>query len=163
MCNTRSNVFLQSMKTNPLSVKKLMKNLILRTLQQLYAVSEIIILIRWVTPPTKIENLQFEFFFIFEIPQLFNFFNFAESSLFPSLFFIDYIYIYIFEFSVLYNIQLLLILQVDFSAKWMWSDPSPSMLNSTQSVHKFFMCVLFETRSKFSPCPCLLKNLRTKY
>ena len=66
MCNTRSNVFLQSMKNNPLSVKKLMKNLILRTLRQLYAVSEIIILIRWVTPPPKVENLQFEYFFVFE-------------------------------------------------------------------------------------------------
>ncbi len=62
MCNTRSNVFLQSMKTNPLSVKKLTKNLILRALRQLYAASEIIILIRWVTPPAKVENLQFEFF-----------------------------------------------------------------------------------------------------
>ena len=81
MCNTRSNVFLQSMKTNPLSVKKLTKNLILRALRQLYAVSEIIILIRWVTPPPKVE-----------IPQLFKFFNFALSSLFPSFFFIGYIY-----------------------------------------------------------------------
>ena len=44
----------------------------------------------------------------------------------------------------------------------MWSDPSPSMLNSTQSIHKFFMCVLFETRSKSSLCPCQLKNLRTE-
>ena len=34
------------------------------------------------------------------------------------------------------------------------------MLNSTQSIHKFFMCVLFETRSKSSLCPCQLKNLR---
>ena len=40
----------------------------------------------------------------------------------------------------------------------MWSNPSPSMLNSTQSIHKFFMCVLFETRSKSSLCPCQLKN-----
>ena len=79
------------MKTNPLSVKKLMKNLILRALRQLYAASEITILIRWVTPPTKVENLQFEFFFIFEIPQLFKFFNFAKSSLFPTVFFIEYI------------------------------------------------------------------------
>ena len=114
MCNTRSNVFLQSMKTNPLSVKKLMKNLILRTLWQLYTVSEIIILIRWVTPPTKVENLQISHFF--------KFFNFALSSLFPSLFFIDYIYTWVY---VLYNIHLLLILQVVFSARWMWSDPFP--------------------------------------
>ena len=82
------------MKNNTLSVKKLMKNLILRTLRQLYAVSKIIILIRWVTPPQKVENLQFEFFLSFEILQFFKFFNFAKSSLFPSLFFIGYIYIY---------------------------------------------------------------------
>ena len=36
------------------------------------------------------------------------------------------------------------------------------MLNSTQAIHKLFMCVLFETRSKSSLCPCQLKNLRTK-
>ena len=159
MCNTRSNVLLQSMKTNTLSVKKLTKNLILRALRQFYTASEIIILIRWVTPPTKVENLQFELFFSFEIPQLLNFFNFPISSLFPSLFFIEYILL---EFSVLYSIHLLLILQVDFFGKWMWPDPSPSMLNSTQSVRKFFMCVLFETRSKSSLCPCQLKNLWTK-
>ena len=92
MCNTWRNVFLQSMKNNTLSVKKLTKNLILRTLRQLYAMSEIIILIRWVTPPPKVENLQFEFFLSFEIPQLFIFFNFALSSPFPSFFFIGYIY-----------------------------------------------------------------------
>lgn len=130
MCNTWSNVFLQSMKTNPLSVKKLMKKLILTTLQELYAVSEISFLIRWDTPPTKVESLQFEFFFIFEIPQFFKFFNFALYSLFPSLFFINYIYEY-----VLYSIHVLLILQVDFSAKLMWSDPFPlyAKLNPVRS------------------------------
>src|SRR3954470_15890537 len=96
MCNTQRKVDLQSMKTNTLSVKKLTKNLILRTLRQLYVVSEIIILIRWITPPPKVENLQFEFFLSFEIPQLFIFFNFAFSSPFPSFFFIGYIHIYIY-------------------------------------------------------------------
>ena len=62
------------MKTNPLSVKKLMKKLILRALRQLYAVSEISFLIRWVTSPTKVENLQFEFFFFLK------FLNFSNSS-----------------------------------------------------------------------------------
>ena len=90
------------MKNNTLSVKKLTKNLILRTLRQLYAVSEIIILIRWVTPPPKVENLQFEFF-LSEIPQLFIFFNFALSSLFPSFFFIGYIYIYEFMSSTAFT------------------------------------------------------------
>ena len=62
-------------------------------------------------PPPKVENLQFEFFLSFEIPQLFTFFNFALSSLFPSFFFIGYIYIWVY---VLYSIHLLLFLQVGF-------------------------------------------------
>src|SRR3990170_5223828 len=110
MCNTRSNIFLQSMKTNPLSVKKLTKNLILRALRQLYTVSEIIILIRWVTPPQKLKIFKIEFFFILQILQIFKFFNFAKSSLFPTVSFIDYIYIYL-SFSVLYNFHLWLILR----------------------------------------------------
>ena len=75
------------MKTNHLSVKKLMKKLILRALRQLYAVSDTV-----GHATTKVENLQFEFFLSFEIPQLFKIFNFAKSSLFPSFFFIDYTY-----------------------------------------------------------------------
>ena len=162
MRNTRRNIFLQSMKTNTLSVKKLTKNLILRTLRQLYAVSEIIILIRWVTPPTKVERSSIWVFL--------HFLKFLSCSIYSTLHFVHFfrrcssltIYIYL-SFYVLYNIHLLLILQVAFSGKWMWSDPSPSMLNSTHSIHKFFMCVLFETRWKSSLCPCQPKNLRTKH
>ena len=61
MCNTWRNIFLQSMN-NTLSVNKLMKNLILRTLRQFDAVSEIIILIRWVTPPQKLKIFNLSFF-----------------------------------------------------------------------------------------------------
>ena len=86
MCNTWRNVFLQSMKNNTLSVKKLMKNLILRTLRQLYAVSEIIILIRWVTPPPKVEIPQ-----IIHILQLCIIFT-------GSVVFLHWLYIYIYEF-----------------------------------------------------------------
>ena len=111
------------MKNNTLSVKKLMKKLILRTLRQLYAMFEIIILIRWVTPPTKVETLQFEFFFSFwnssfvQFLQLCNVFTLSVVVL-------HWLYIYL-SFYVLYIIHLLLILQVDFFAKWMWSDPFP--------------------------------------
>ena len=160
MCNTWRNVFLQSMKNNTLSVKKLMKNLILRTLRQLYAVSEIIILIRWVTPPQKVENLQFEFFFSFEILQFFKFFNFSKIFT-VSFVFLHWLYTYM-SLCPLQHSLIAISSSCFFSAKWMWSDPSPSMLYSTQSIHKFFMCVLFETRSKSSLCPCQLKNLRTK-
>ena len=67
------------MKNNTLSVKKLMKNLILRTLRQLYAVSEIIILTRWVTPPQKLKifNLSFS--------SVLKFFSFSNSSTLQNL------------------------------------------------------------------------------
>ena len=71
-------------------MKKLTKNLILRTLRQLYAVSEIIILIRWVTPPQKLKIFNLSFSSVFEILQFSKFFNFTKSSLFPSFFFIRY-------------------------------------------------------------------------
>ena len=129
MCNTWRNVFLKSMKNNTLSVKKLMKNLILRALRQLYAVSEIIILIRWVTPPQKLKifNLSFFLFWnssVFQILQLCKIFNVSVVFLHLTI----YIYIWVY---VLYSIHLWLILQVGFSVKWMWSGPSPSMLYST--------------------------------
>ena len=79
MCNTWRNVFLQSMKNNTLSVKKLMKNLILRTLRQLYAVSEIIILIRWDTPPQKLKIFNFAF------SSFLKFFSFSNSSTLQNL------------------------------------------------------------------------------
>ena len=155
MCNTWSNVFLQSMKTNPLSVKKL----ILRALRQLYAVSEISFLIQWVTPPTKSwKSSNLSFSSVLEIPQIFKFFNLQYLHYFRRF---SSLAIYIWVY-VLYIIHLWIFLQVGFSAKWMWSDPSPSMLYSTQSIHKFFMCVLFETCSKSSLCPCQLKKLRTQ-
>ena len=78
------------MKNNTLSVKKLTKNLILRALRQLYAVSEIIILIRWITPPTKVENLLFEFcnfFRFFQILQLCKIFT-------VSVDFLHWLYVY---------------------------------------------------------------------
>ena len=89
------------MKNNTLSVKKLTKNLILRALRQLYAVSEIIILIRWVTPPPKVEIPQ-----IIHILQLCIVFT-------GSVIFLHWLYIYIWVY-VLYSIHLLLFLQVGF-------------------------------------------------
>ena len=159
MCNTWRNVFLQSMKNNTLSVKKLMKNLILRTLRQLYAVSEIIILIRWVTPPQKVENLQFEFFLSFWNSSVVHVLQLCIVFTF-SVVFLHWLYIYEFMSSTTFTYGYFF--RLHFFAKWMWSDPSPSMLYSTQSIHKFFMCVLFETRSKSSLCPWQLKNLRTE-
>ena len=111
MCNTWSNIFLQSMKNNTLNVKKLMKNLILRTLRQLYAVSKIIILIRWVTPPQKVEIPQ-----IIHILQLCIVFT-------GSVVFLHWLYIYMSLCPLQHS--LIAISSSWFSSKWMWSDPSP--------------------------------------
>ena len=159
MCNTWRNIFLQSMKNNTLSVKKLTKNLILRTLRQLYAVSEIIILIRWVTPPQKswkssiwvfhqfLKFLSCSFSSTLHRLHLFRHFSSLAKFIYEFMSSTTFTYSYFFK---------------SFSAKWMWSDPSPSMLYTNQSIHKFFMCVLFETRSKSSLCPCQLKKLWTE-
>ena len=79
-----------------------------------------------------------------------------------SVVFLHWLYLYIWVY-VLYIIHLLLFLQVAFSAKWMWSDPSPSMLNSTHSIHKFFICILFETCSKSSLCPVSWRNCERNF
>ena len=84
-------------------MKKLTKNLILVTLQQLYAVYETIILIRWVMPPPKVEIPQ-----IIHILQLCIVFT-------GSVVFLHWLYIYIYIWVyVLYSIHLLLFLQVGF-------------------------------------------------
>ena len=121
MWNMRSNIFLQSIKNNTPSVNKLMKNLILRTRRQLYAVSEIIILIRWVTPPQKLKifNLSFS--------SVLKFLSCSYSSTLQNLhcfrrFSSLAIYIYMslspLQHSLMANSS-------SFFAKWMWSDPSP--------------------------------------
>ena len=160
MCNTWRNVFPQSMKNNTLSVKKLMKNLILRTLRQLYAVSEIIILIRWVTPPPKVENLQFEFFLSFWNSSVVHVLQLCIEFT-VSVVFLHCLYIYMSLCPLQHSLM-----AISSSCIFLLSECdrtlSPSMLYSTQSVHKFFMCVLFETRSKSSLSPCQLKKLRTK-
>ena len=124
----------------------------------MYAVSEIIIHIRWVTPPPKVENLQFEFLKFLSCSYSSTLQNLHCFRHFSSL----AIYIYIYEFmsstafTYGYFFKLLFLLsECDRTLP-------PSMLYSTQSIHKFFMCVLFETRSKSSLCPCQLKNLRTE-
>ena len=116
------------MKTNPLSVKKLMKNLILRALQQLYAASEIIILIRWVTPPTKVENLQIWVFPHFANSSFFKFSTLQSLHSFRMWSSLD-IYIYM-SFSSPQQHPLIANPSRCFSSsKWMWSDPFPLYAN----------------------------------
>ena len=146
MCNTWWNDFLQLMKNVTLNVKKLTKKLILRALRQLYAASVINILIWWVTPPPNVKFLKL-IFFKWSISSQCIFLQNSCSSLWWSIaksskHLMTFICLGRLWFLVLNSIHLFLNLQFDISSKWMWSDPSPSMLNSTQTIHKFFICVL---------------------
>ena len=159
MCNTRSKVYLQSMKTYILSVNTLTWNLTSERHDNCAPCLGLILPIRWVTPPP---NVLFWSVSLMALPC--NVFTFGLAS--NSTYFHDYLhyvdYIYILVFCPLQHSLIAMSSCWIFWTKWMWSDPSPSMLYSTQSIHKFFMCVLFETRSKSSPCPCQLKKLRTE-
>ena len=111
MCNTWRNVFLQSMKNNTLSVKKLTKNLILGTLRQLYAVSEKhhSYTVGHATTKSWISS-------VVHILQLCIVFTF-------SVVFLHWLYIYM-SLCPLHH-SVIAISSSWFSAKWMWSDPSP--------------------------------------
>ena len=159
MCNTRSNVYLQSMKTYTLSVNTLTKNLILRTLRQLYAMFEIIILIRWVTPPQKLKIFNLSFSSVLK---------FLSCSISSTLQCLHHFRLFLRWLGIYMSLCPLQHSLIANSSSWLFPlsecdrTLSPSMMNSIQSFHKFFMCVLFETRSKSSPCPCQLKYLWTK-
>ena len=110
MCNTWRNVFLQSMKNNTLSVKKLMNN--------------------WFSEPYDNCMRCLKSSFLYggsRHHQKLNFLSCSYSSTLHCLhcfrrFSSLAIYIWVY---VLYSIHLLLILQVGFPAKWMWLDPFP--------------------------------------
>ena len=136
MCNTRSNVFLQSMKNNTLSVKKLMKNLILRTLRQLYAVSEIIILIRWVTPPPKVEIPQ-----IIHILQLCKIFT-------VSVVFHHWLYIYEFMSSTTFTYSYVFTIESFELSECDRTLISLCFLSQTLSVQ--IICILLKLSNVFS-------------
>ena len=72
--------------------------------------SEIIILIRWVTPPPKVE-----------IPQIIDILQLCIVFTGSVVFFIGYIYMSLCPLQH----SLIAISSSWFSAKWMWSDPSP--------------------------------------
>ena len=135
MCNTRSTVYLQSMKTYILSVNTLMWNLTSERHDNCASCLGLILPIRWVTPPP---NALFGSVSLMALPCYVFKFGLASIStcLHDYLHYVDYIYIYIYML-VFCPLQHSLIAMSScwiFWTKWMWSDPNLSMLSISNSI-----------------------------
>ena len=137
MCNTRSKVYLQSMKTYTLSVNTLTRNLTSERHDNCVPCLGLILPIRWVTPPPNssvwsvlpmalhVLCLHILFVFILNL-----------SSWLSSLCWFDclfHIYIYI-VFCPLQHSLIAMSSCWIFWTKWMWSDPNLSMLSISNSI-----------------------------
>ena len=127
MCNTRSNVYLQSIKTYILSVNTLMWNLTSEHHDNCVPCLGLILPIRRVTPPPKV---------LFE---MFNSWRYIAMTLhlvclqFQFTFMIFYtmiiwLHIYILVFCPLQHSLIAMVSCWIFWSKWMWSDPNLFMI-----------------------------------
>ena len=133
MCNTRSKVYLQSMKTYILSVNTLMWNLTSERHDNCAPCLGLILPIRWVTPPP---NVLFWSVSLMALPC--NVFTFGLASIstyiHDYLHYVDYIYIYMLVFCPLHHSLIAISSCWIFWTKWMWSDPNFSMLSISNSI-----------------------------
>ena len=131
MCNTRSKVYLQSMKTYILSVNTLMWNLTSERHDNCASCLGLILPIRWVTPPP---NVLFEVFHSWRyICYVFTFgLTSISTYLHDYLHYVDYIYILV--FCPLQHSLIAMSSCWIFWTKWMWSDPNLSMLSISNSI-----------------------------
>ena len=133
MCNTRSKVYLQSMKTYILSVNTLMWNLTSERHDNCAPCLGLILPIRWVTPPP---NVLFWSVSLMALPC--NVFTFGLASistcLHDYLHYVDCIDIYILVFCPLQHSLIAMSSCWIFWTKWMWSDPNLSMLSISNSI-----------------------------
>ena len=155
MCNTRSEVYLQSMKTCILSVNTLMWNLTSERHDNCAPCLGLILPIRWVTPPP---NVLFWSVSLMALPC--NVFTFGLASISTCLH--DYLryvdYIYILVFCPLHHSLIAMSSCWIFWTKWMWSDPNLSMLSISNSISPSHMhsietvecllCVLVSRRQR---------------
>ena len=133
MCNTRSKVYLQSMKTYILSVNTLTWNLTSECHDNCAPCLGLMLPIRWVTPPPNflvwsvslmallLQRLRIWFVFCFNL-----------SSWFSVLWWFDCIHILV--FCPLQHSLIAMSSCWIFWTKWMWSDPNLSMLSISNSI-----------------------------
>ena len=132
MCNTRSKVYLQSMKTYILSVNTLMWNLTSERHDNCAPCLGLILPIRWVTPPPN-SSVWSVFLMALHLLclRIWFVFNFNLSSWLSSL---CWSYIYILVFCPLQHSLIAMYSCWVFWTKWMWSDPNLSMLSISNSI-----------------------------
>ena len=154
MCNTRSKVYLQSMKTYILSVNTLMWNLTPEHHDNCAPCLGLILPIRWVTPPPNVLFWTVSLMALhFPCLHIWFGFNLNMSSWLSSL---CWIYIYILVFCPLQHSLIAMSSCWIFWTKWMWLDPNLSMLSISNSIspsHMHFietveclLCVLVSRR-----------------
>ena len=148
MCNTRSKVYLESMKTYILSVNTLMRNS--ECHDNCAPCLGLILPIRWVTPPP---NVLFEVFHSWRYICYVLAFGLSSISIYlhDYLHYVDLICFLIYIL-VFYRLQHSLIAMSScwiFWTKWMWSDPNLTMLSISNSISPNHM-------HSFEPVKCLL-------
>ena len=133
MCNTQSNVYLQSMKIYTLSVNTLTWNLTSERHDNCAPCLGLILPIRWVTPPP---NVLFWSVSLMALPCNIFTFGLASNSTFlhDYLHYVDYIDVYILAFCPLQHSLIAMSSSWNFWTKWMWSDPNLSMLSISNSI-----------------------------
>ena len=140
MCNTRSKVYLQSMKTYILSVNTLTWNLTSEHHDNCAPCPGLILPIRWVTPPPNssvwsvlpmaLHLLCLHILFVF----ILNLSSWLSSLCWFDCLFHIYIYIYILVFCPLQHSLIAVSSCWIFWTKWMWSDPNLSILSISNSI-----------------------------
>ena len=160
MCNTRSEVYLQSMKTYILSVNTLTWNLTSERHNNCAPCLGLILPIRWVTPPPNFSVWSVS---LMALPCYVFTFGLASIStcLHDYLHYVDLIISWYIPFSVLsstaFTYSYVFLVGI-FWTKWMWSDPNLSMLSISNSIcpnhmHSIetvecLLCVLVSRRHK---------------
>ena len=135
MCNTRSKVYLQSMKTYILSVNTLTWNLTSERHDNCAPCLGLILPIRWVTPPPNFSVWSVSLMaLLLQRLRIWFVFSFNLSSWFSALWWFDCIYVYILALCPLQHSLIAMSSSWIFWTKWMWSDPNLSMLPISNSI-----------------------------
>ena len=135
MCNTQSNVYLQSMKIYTLSVNTLTWNLTSERHDNCAPCLGLILPIRWETPPPNFSVWSVSLMaLLLQRLRIWFVFSFNLSSWFSALWWFDCIYIYILVFCPLQHSLIAMSSSWIFWTKWMWSDPNLSMLSISNSI-----------------------------
>ena len=155
MCNTRSNIYLQTMKTYTLSVNTLMQKLTLECHDNCATCLGLILPIRWVTPPP---NSCLKCFYWCHICIIFAF-GLSSTMICLRVYLHNvelvlcwYIYIYSVLSSTAFTYSYVFMFAFSWS-KWMWSDPNPFCASTSNSIypnhmHSIECCQL----SSLNPC-----------